>query len=81
MASLTIRDLPDSAKETLRVSAAKAGVSLEAYARNILQEASRSRFSQPLNLVKLAQDHFGEKNGVELKLPSRKSGRPVVEFD
>ena len=39
MASLTIRNFSDGAKEALRVHAAKAGISLEAYARRILQNA------------------------------------------
>jgi len=81
MANLTIRDLPDSAKEALRVSAAKAGISLESYARGILQEASRHRFTQPVNLLKLAKEYFGPENGVELELPTRGSDRPCVEFE
>lgn len=40
MANLTIRDLPDTAKESLRIQAAKAGVSLESFVRGLLQKAA-----------------------------------------
>jgi hypothetical protein len=38
MANLTIRDLPDTDKESLKVPAAKAGVSLESFVRGLLKE-------------------------------------------
>ncbi len=81
MANLTIRDLPDTAKESLRVQAAKAGVSLESFARGLLQEASKKRSAQPEDLLKLSQECFGPKNGVDLELSPAKTRRPVVEFD
>lgn len=80
MASLTIRDLPDQTKETLRVQAAKSGLSLEAYVRHVLQMASSSEDFQPVNIAKLATRHFGPRGGVELELPSRKSRREAVTF-
>jgi len=81
MANLTIRELPDTAKESLRVQAAKAGVSLESYVRALLQEASKKRFSQPKDLLTLSQKHFGKKHGVDLELSPAKTRRAVVEFD
>lgn len=82
MASITIRDLSDSTKEALRVHAAKAGVSLESYAREILHAAARNTASAPVtDLLGLSRALFGVGNGVELELPSRNSSRPVVEFD
>jgi len=81
MANLTIRDLPDTAKESLRVQAAKAGVSLESFVRGLLQEASRGCFSQPEDLLTLSRDSFGPKHGVDLELSPSKTLRPVVEFD
>jgi plasmid stability protein len=82
MASITIRDLPDSAKDTLRVHAAKAGVSLEAYAREVLHAAARNAaFIPATDLVGLSRSLFGAGKGVDLELPSRRSSRPVVEFD
>lgn len=81
MANITIRGLPDNTKENLRVLAAKSGVSLEAYARLILQKASSSSsFLQP-NILDLASKYFGHKNGVELELPERSSTRKGVNFE
>lgn len=41
MATLTIRNLPDEVHTRLRVRAAKAGVSMEAEARSLLEQATR----------------------------------------
>ena len=82
MASITIRDLPDSAKDLLRVQAAKAGVSLEAYARELLRAAARNPASNPASdLLGLSRALFGGGKGIDLELPSRRSSRPVVGFD
>lgn len=80
MANITIRDLPDSTKESLRVQAAKSGISLEAYARHILQKASSSDFFLQPNILNLATKYFGDKYGVELELPERNTSRDQVEF-
>jgi len=79
MANITIRNLPGETKESLRVQAAKSGVSLEAYARYILQQASNSDFSPPLDILKLADKYFSD--GVDLKLPGRGSSRGTAEFE
>jgi plasmid stability protein len=82
MASITIRDLPDSAKDLLRVQAAKAGVSLEAYARELLHAAARNPASHSASdLLGLSRALFGGGKGVDLELPSRRSSRPEVGFD
>ncbi len=79
MASITIRKLPERTKEILRVKAAKSGVSLEAYARQILQKES-GREATPTDIVKLAEKYFGAKGGVDLELPKRGSRRKEAEF-
>jgi plasmid stability protein len=81
MASVTIRKLPDEVKEKLRVDAARRGISLEAYARKILREASGEGDFRAGNLVELARECFGEGVGVDLDLPSRGSGRELMAFD
>lgn len=80
MASITIRDLPDKTKEALRVHAARSGVSLEAYTRHILKQASEADLAQPINILTLAEKYFGPGHGVELDLPSRRSHRRPVDF-
>lgn len=81
MASITIRNLPDSTKDILRVRAAQEGMSLEAYVRNILQRVSTSETGSATTIVDLAQKYFGPKNGVNLELPSRRTHRESPEFD
>ncbi|PCI33355.1 MAG: hypothetical protein COB54_03370 [Alphaproteobacteria bacterium] len=81
MANITIRDLPDNTKENLRVLAAKSGVSLEAYARLVLQKASSSDSFLQQNILDLAGKYFGRKYGVELGLPERSSTRGEINFE
>lgn len=80
MASITIRDLPDKTKETLRVHAAQNGVSLETYLRQVLNEASKMNPANSVSILDLAEKHFGRKNGVDLKLPARNTQRKPIEF-
>lgn len=82
MVSITIRDLPDGAKESLRVRAAKAGLSLEACAREVLHAAARNPCPGPAaDLPGLSRALFGPENGIDLELPSRRSARPLPDFD
>lgn len=81
MSSITIRKLPEPTKERLRIRAARSGMSLEAYTRQILQAASQSGPSEVLDLSKLAQGCFGSENGTDLALPPRGSNRPPLCFD
>ena len=80
MANITIRDLPDQTKEALRVRAAQSGISLEAYVRHVLQKASCSDAFETVNILKLADQYFGSKHGVDLPLPKRGSRRQPVDF-
>ncbi len=79
MAMITVRDLPDHTKEKLRVHAALSGLSLEAYVRHLLQMAAEADNVAPVDIVALAQKHFG-KQGIDLELPSRTSHRGSVDF-
>ncbi len=73
MANITIRDLPDNTKEALRIHAAQSGISLEAYARHILQTASSSGDFKPADILSIAEKYFGSKQGVDLALPERRA--------
>ncbi len=80
MASLTIRDLPDQTKEALRVHAARSGLSLEAYARHLLQVSATAEGFQSPGILDLAAKYFGRHGGVELDLPVRTSRRSIVDI-
>lgn len=80
MANITIRDLPDKTKQNLRVHAAQAGISLEAYARHILQKASRTGDYKPASILDLADRYFGAEHGADIELPERGSKRQPVDF-
>jgi plasmid stability protein len=80
MSSITIRNLPDATKETLRVHAAKQGISLEAHTRDILQRASQEEVEPGQNLAELARQCFGPNRGIDLNLPPRGSNRPPLTF-
>ena len=60
--------------------AAKAGMSLEAYARCALTKAAMTNGDEPKPLVELAEKYFGTRYGVELDLPSRSTQRKPVQL-
>lgn len=80
MASLTIRNLPDEVKTRLKVQAAHEGRSLEAHARQILQQAADGSDAHT-DIVKTFESYFGQENGIDLDPPARKSARAIPEFD
>ena len=80
MANINVRGLSDKTKEALRVRAAKAGMSLEAYARRALLKASLANGDEPKAILDLAEKHFGARNGVELDIPPRSTHREPVEI-
>lgn len=81
MSSITVRDLPNGVKETLRVNAAKSGMSLEAYARQILHSASQNPPVTQKTVLELADTYFGRDNGFDFELPPRTSSREKVDFE
>lgn len=81
MATVTIRNIPDKTKETLRIRAAQSGVSLESYLRQILKQASGATPSKPTGILHLGEQYFGSKNGIDIELPERKSKRRSVDLN
>ena len=81
MPNINVRGISVKTKEALRVRAAKAGISLESYARRALQKASMGDVQEPTPLLELAKKYFGSENGVELDLPERSTHREPVEFN
>jgi plasmid stability protein len=68
MAILNIRNLPDDVHAALRIKAAKAGLSMEAEARRILQEAciEKKEPASPSDLQALVQSLYGEQRPVDV---------------
>lgn len=80
MASLTIRNLDASIKETLRLNAARHGRSMEEEVRHILRESLlREKSSQGLG-SRIAQ-RFAAVGGVELPAATRSLPRRPLAFE
>lgn len=80
MAMLTVRNLDETLKAQLRISAAKHGCSMEEEVRRILREVLLPQTGQKglgSRLHKRVMDLTG---GVELELPPRSAPRPVPDF-
>ena len=76
MASITIRQLPESTKRKLKIRAAQHGRSMEQEAREILRiELSKPEPRKALrtgaDLVKAIRDIFEPLGGVDLEIPPR----------
>lgn len=82
MGSLTIRNLDDSVKASLRLRAARNGRSMEEEVRVILRGAlaEDGEGTPPRNLAEIARDIFEPLGGVELDLPPREPARDPPDF-
>lgn len=80
MANINIRGLSDQTKEGLRVRAAQAGMSLEAFARKALRDALEADSDAPISILDLAAKYFGSENGICLDVPERATRREEVNF-
>jgi plasmid stability protein len=82
MAALTIRKLDEGVKSRLRIRAASHGCSMEEEARQILSAALGA---DPVNrgqqIVDAFREAFGPLGGVDLELPSRKTGWAPPTFE
>lgn len=80
MASLTIRNLDDAIKHSLRVRAAEHGRSMEEEAREILRHAVGLESSSG-NLGLAIHRRFAVHGGMDLDLPERAPVREAPVFD
>jgi plasmid stability protein len=80
MASLHIRDLKDSVKESLRVRAAKNGRSMEAEARANLEEAA-ARQEPEEHLYHRVRRLVEKYAPVDIAIPERESAREPPDFN
>lgn len=79
MASITIRNLDDALKATLRIRAARHGRSMEDEVRNILRDALTPAPVSERNLVERIRTRFAALGDVELAQPPRESIRVPPE--
>ena len=79
MATLHIRSLDAEVKERLRVRAAQHGRSMEAEARQILEDATLPRMPEK-HLYLRVRELVEQYGPMELKLPTRDAGREPPDF-
>ena len=83
MSSITIRNLDDNLKASLRLRAAGHGVSMEQEVRNILQStlAADAGATNGLDFAMRINQRFKGLSADELPLPPRQLARPVPNLD
>ena len=80
MASITIRNLEEELKQSLRVQAAVHGRSMEEEAREILRRAIRPQ--QPRrDLGKAIRARFERLSGADIVVPERTKARDLPSFE
>jgi plasmid stability protein len=80
MATLTIRDLDEELKRTLRIRAASRNRSMEEEARQILRAALVEAPNRPADLAARIRSRVAEIGGVELQIEPREPIRPPPDF-
>lgn len=83
MTSITIRNLDDKLKASLRLRAARHGVSMEQEVRNILQSTltAESSAANGLDFALRINQRFKGLGADDVALPPRQSARPLPDFD
>jgi plasmid stability protein len=83
MATLTIRNLDDEAKERIRLRGALNGRSMEAEARIILERAITLPLPPQKGLGTWLHEQFAEAGltGLDLELPERNEMPRIIEFE
>ena len=82
MSSITIRNIDDKLKASLRMRAASHGVSMEQEVRNILPTTLAQDASQDsgLSFALRINQRFKGLGGDDLVLPERTTSRPLPDF-
>ena len=80
MASITIRNLEDELKQSLRIRAAIHGRSMEDEVREILRRAIRQQLPEP-DLGKAIRARFADLGGVDLPELARVGARDIPSFE
>lgn len=82
MSSITIRNLDDQLKASLRLRAARHGLSMEQEVRNILQStlAAESSTDDGLDFALRINQRFKGLDAGDLPVPARQPARPLPDF-
>jgi len=80
MAALTIRNMDEAIKQSLRIRAAQHGVSMEEEARRILRDAL-VRVSQSQPLGQRLKERFADVADAAFELPARQMPRTPPNWD
>lgn len=83
MSSITIRNLDEALKASLRLRAARHGVSMEQEVRNILQStlAAEASAASGLDFALRINQRFKGLGADDLPLPARQQARPLPDLD
>ena len=83
MGSITIRNLDDSLKASLRQRAARHGLSMEQEVRNILRRTLSAEAPSPsgLSFSQRIHQRFKGQGIDELPVPERQPARPLPSFE
>jgi plasmid stability protein len=83
MSSITIRNLDDSLKASLRLRAARHGLSMEQEVRNILQTtlSAESGLTSGLSFSQRINQRFKGLGVEALAVPERQEARPAPNLD
>ncbi|MCM2341482.1 pantothenate metabolism flavoprotein [Rhodoferax sp.] len=81
MSSLTVRNLDESVKNSLRVRAARHGVSMEEEVRQILQKIVAPEQAGQVSFADRVNSRFAKLQLEALPIPARQTARTPPAFD
>ena len=81
MSSITVRNLDESVKSSLRVRAARHGWSMEQEVRQILQQTVAPEQAGQINFAERVNRRFASLKVDSLPIPARQIARTPPEFD
>lgn len=81
MSSITVRNLDESVKNSLRLRAARHGWSMEQEVRQILQQTVAPEQARQTSFAELVNRRFAGLEVEDLPIPARQSARTPPRFD
>lgn len=81
MSSITVRNLDESVKNSLRMRAARHGWSMEQEVRQILQQTVAPEQAGQISFAERVNRRFAGLNVASLPIPPRQITRTAPEFD